>query len=152
MPPSFSATLVVTPRTPPYLCRPTVPPNNPPSSVDLHIQHPKSHHSPCQSTADSHSPMHAAPENTCCLETTRPPAPSTYHLPEMHQLPWSTVTVDSGVMCSFGQRASTAGGQRLVEMKAGQIALTVMFSFAKTRPKARVRPMMPYLLAVYWGH
>lgn len=37
-------------------------------------------------------------------------------------------------------------------MNAGQIALTEMPSWSRRGPAARQRPIMPYLLAVYWGH
>jgi hypothetical protein len=36
-------------------------------------------------------------------------------------------------------------------MKAGQIALTVIFSFARTGPTERVRPTRARLAAAYYG-
>ncbi|KAH7131750.1 cytochrome P450 [Dactylonectria estremocensis] len=57
------------------------------------------------------------------------------------------IAVLIGVMCSLGKRFNTAGGQSPVTINAGQMALTVMFSFSKsTGPTRRPKPIpgIPY--------
>ena len=65
---------------------------------------------------------------------------------------YALIAVLIGVMCSFGKRFSTAGGQSPVTIKAGQIALTVMFSFSRsTGPTQRVRPKRACFAVQYCG-
>ena len=61
------------------------------------------------------------------------------------------IAVDKGVICSFGQISMSPGGARFVGMKPGHKQFTVMPSFTSTGPAARIRPTIPYLLAVYKG-
>jgi len=61
------------------------------------------------------------------------------------------MTVDMGVMCSFGKISRIFGGARPVTTKAGQMQLTVIFSFKNTGPQDLVKPTKPCFAAAYWG-